>query len=379
MRRAAAPAALTAATCALLLFARVGSAPAGAAPPGPRLDQLQVVGTHNSYHVAPDAVAARLIQAAAPAEAPAIEYTHRPIREQLERLGMRQLEFDLYLDPAGGRYARPMALRRAARAGADVPPHDPEQRLRAPGIKILHSPDFDFRTTALTLHDALAEVRAWSAAHPRHVPVFLLLEPKFESYWPLTRPPAWDGAALATLEAEVLAVLPRDRLLTPDDVRGTAPTLRAAVEGRGWPGLEAARGKIVLLLDDEGAARAAYLAASATLAGRLCFVTVARDHPAAAWIKRNDPVAAFDEIRALVAAGFLVRTRADEATREARAGDGARRERAFASGAQLVSTDFPEADRRWSDYAVRLPGGVAARANPVTWPTGSGDRDLDGE
>lgn len=362
---------------AALLLAS-GAAPAEE-PAAPRLDQAQVIGTHNSYHVAPDAVALRLMRAAAPGEARANDCTQRPISDQLERLGVRQLELDLYLDPKGGLYAQPMALRVAAQEGARVPPHDPDGKLRAPGIKILHSPDFDFRTTTLTLADALTEVRAWSDRHPRHFPVFLLLELKGECFWPLTRPPRWDAAGLDALEREVLAVLPRERLLAPDDVRGSAATLREAVAGRGWPALEATRGKVVLLLDNEGSERDAYLARSPTLAGRLLFVSVPRDHPAAAFMKRNDPVGGFEEIRALVAAGFLVRTRADEGTGAARAHDPSRRDRALASGAQLVSTDYPEADARFSAYAVRLPGGKVARWNPVSGPVGTGEVDLERE
>ncbi len=345
----------------------------------PRLDQIQVIGTHNSYHLAPDPVAARLIRAVTPGEAAAIDFSHRPLTEQLDRLAVRQLELDLYLDPRGGLYARPMALAAAAREGRETPAHDPDHRLRAPGVKILHSPDFDFRTTVLTLQDALMEVRDWSDRNPRHAPVFVLLEPKAESYWPPTRPPAWNAEAMVVLEKEVLSVIPRARLLTPDDVRGDRPTLREAVEGRGWPALDAARGKFVLLLDDEGAVRDEYLATDPGPAGRLCFVSVPRDHPAAAWMKRNDPVSGFEEIRALVGAGFLVRTRADEGTRQGRTGDTTRRERAFASGAQIVSTDFPEADARWSDYAVRFPGGVAARPNPVTGTAFPQDVDLEAE
>ncbi|MBI3271437.1 MAG: hypothetical protein HYZ53_20775 [Planctomycetes bacterium] len=345
-------------------------------PASPRLDQAQVLGTHNSYHLAPDPVALRLMAAAAPGEARTNDYSHRPIPEQLERLGVRQLELDLYLDPAGGLYAHPMALRVAARERTRVPPHDPDGKLRVPGIKLLHSPDFDFRTTALTLRDALAQVRDWSDLHPRHFPVFLLLELKSDAFWPMTRPLKWDAAGLEALEQEVLATLPRERLLTPDDVRGSAATLREAVEGHGWPSLDSARGKIVLLLDNEGDERDVYLARSRTLAGRLCFVSVPRGHAAAAFMKRNDPVGGFEEIRALVAAGFLVRTRADDGGGATRANDTTRRDRALASGAQLVSTDFPEPDLRRSPYAVRLPGGLVARSNPVSGVPGLEDADL---
>ena len=103
------------------------------------------------------------------------------------------------------------------------------------------------------------------------------------------------------------------------------------------------------------------------------FVSVAPDHPAAAWMKRNDPIRDFDEIQTLVKAGFLVRTRADADTAEARKNDSTRRDKALASGAQFISTDFPEPRPELSAYQVRFPGGIVARSNPV-----SGDPALDG-
>jgi hypothetical protein len=338
-----------------------------------RLDQVQVIGTHNSYHVAADEVADRLMRGAVPREADANAYSHLSLAEQLNRLGVRKLELDLFLDPAGGRYADPLALRVARQQGVDVPPHDPLGKLMQPGIKVLHSPDFDFRTTVYTLADALAEVRAWSDANQGHFPVFIQLELKKQSFWPGTRPPRWDAAALAELEQEILAILPPERILSPDRVRGEHSTLREAIEQRGWPTVAEAAGKVVLLLDNEDEVRQTYLEPSRTLAGRLMFVSVAREHPAAAWMKRNDPVRAFGEIQDLVRAGFLVRTRADVETVAARSGDVRRRDAAIASGAQLISTDFPEADPRWPDYVVRFAEGRMWRSNPVSGANGNDD------
>ena len=51
------------------------------------------------------------------------------------------------------------------------------QELAEPGIKVLHSPGFDFRTTVPTLHAALHEVKGWSDAHPRHVEWLKLCDP----------------------------------------------------------------------------------------------------------------------------------------------------------------------------------------------------------
>ena len=82
--------------------------------------------------------------------------------------------------------------------------------------------------------------------------------------------------------------------------------------------------------------------------------------------KRNDPVGAYDEIRTLVNEGFMVRTRADAETKEARANDVKRRDKALTSGAQFVSTDFPRPDPKIGEYEVSLPGKVVARINPVS-------------
>ncbi|GAA3255414.1 hypothetical protein GCM10020258_13870 [Sphingomonas yabuuchiae] len=69
--------------------------------------------------------------------------------------------------------------------------------------------------------------------------------------------------------------------------------------------------------------------------------------------------------------GFIVRTRSDADTVEARTNDHARQQAAIDSGAQAVSTDYyPGAPTRgWSKgFTVTLPGGVMERCNPVTQP-----------
>ena len=102
------------------------------------------------------------------------------------------------------------------------------------------------------------------------------------------------------------------------------------------------------------------------------FANVPEDHPAAAFLILNDPVGQAARIREAVEAGYIVRTRADADTREARTGDMTRRDAAFATGAQFVSTDYYRADPRFkTGYEVRFEGGTTLRCNPVrrpTWP-----------
>ena len=326
------------------------------------MNRVQFIGTHNSYHIAPSLKIRNLIESFAKGEGDAINLTHRPLTEQLEKLSIRQIELDLYADPKGGLYADPLGAKLAGEVDAN-----PDPAWKTPGLKILHSPDFDFRVTVPTLRKALQELLAWSKAHPKHEPVMVLLELKEDSFSPRIRPLPFDEEQLKSVEAEIREEMPEEKILTPDKVRGNAATLRDAVTEHGWPRLSAAAGKFIFALDNEGAVRDRYLALSTNkdLHERLLFVSVPPDHPAAAWMKRNDPVRNFEEIRKLVAAGFMVRTRADADLKEVRAKDASRFKKAVASGAQWISTDAPEEIPDMPGYSVSWPDHRVWQINPV--------------
>jgi len=334
-----------------------------------RLDQVQVIGTHNSYHVSPHPNVLGMLGPRGREKSNALEYTHRPLPEQFSRLGIRQIELDLFADPAGGRYAAPTARKLLRIVGKDPGP-DPDAGgvLRRPGLKVLHIQDMDFLSTTPTFLGGLRQVRDWSRGHPDHVPILILVELKDNSVPGLpTRPLPFDKAGLDAVDAEIRSVFAENELLTPDQVRGDAESLLAAIKSRGgWPALNSVRGRVIFALNNEGEVQESYLADHPSLRGRVMFVHVPPDHPAAAWMMVNDPIADFDQIQGLVRAGFLVRTRADSDTAQARSNDPTRREKALASGAQFVSTDYPEARPDLSPYRVRLPGEVVARPNPVS-------------
>jgi hypothetical protein len=332
-----------------------------------RINQAQVIGTHNSYHLFGHDSLHKLMAHYAPGLPRGLEYNHRPLAEQFSRLGVRQIELDCFADPQGGLYAEPRGPKAAAALGLpSVPDHDPEHRLRAPGFKVMHVQDLDYFSSVLTLKDGLQQVRAWSDQHPRHFPIFILLELKEDRLIPqLTPPVRFDERELDALEAEILAVFPRKQILAPDDVRGKEATLPEALRKHGWPTLKAARGKVMFGMDNKSAVRDLYLKGHPALAGRLLFVSVPPGHPAAAWMKENDAIGGFDRIQSLVKDGFLVRTRADSDTSEARTNDPRRRDKALASGAQFVSTDYPEPNPAFSSYAVHFENGIVVRVNPV--------------
>jgi hypothetical protein len=360
---------------AFLVLALLGTAGVAWGADDIRLNQIQVIGTHNSYHVAPHPNVMGLIAAAGKGVAEGLDYTHPPLADQFSRLGIRQIELDVFADPQGGHYAEPSARKLLKLQGKDAGP-DPNEggRLQNPGLKVIHVQDIDYISTTPTFVDALKAIRAWSVAHPRHVPIMVLVELKDQSIATLaTRPVRFGKAELDTVDTEILSVFGRSEILAPDDVRGPSETLPDALKTRGWPTLDATRGKVMFALDNEGALRDLYLEGHPALKGRLLFTTVAPDHPAAAWMKVNDPVRDFDRIQSLVRDGFLVRTRADADTRQARKNDPSQRDKALASGAQFVSTDYPEPRVEFSGYKVRLPDSVVARSNPVNGPKTSAD------
>lgn len=339
-----------------------------------RLNQIQVIGTHNSYHAGLAPSAMTLLTRENPTAARGLDYSHPSLAAQLDG-GVRQMELDVFYDPKGGRYAHPKwdAMVQQAGLPADAP-YDPEHVMERPGFKVMHVQDVDQRSVCALFVECLREVRAWSDGHPGHVPVFLLIEAKeggVDGMPQATEALPFTAEAFRALEAEILSVFPRERMVTPDDVRGGARTLPEAIAHGGWPTLDAARGKVVFLLDQRKN-EPVYTAGHPALEGRVLFTNATPGAPDAAFTEENDGTA--EAIRSLVRKGSLVRTRADGDTEQARTNDTRRRDEALRSGAQIVSTDYPAAEpARWTGYSAGLGSGrgtdgAAVRCDPVnTW------------
>ncbi len=335
-----------------------------------RLNQVQLVGSHNSYHVAPDARVIEVLKAAARAfpgiagglgDPSSLDYTHASLPDQLAA-GIRTFELDVYADPTGRRFTQP-------KLNALFGFNDPEldvASLREPGFKVFHIVDVDQRSRCALLTTCLDQLRSWSDAHPGHLPVIINIELEENVLPPpLVGSPVvpFSEAQLAALDAQLRSSL-GDRLITPDDVRGDAPDLRTALATTGWPTLRQARGKFLFFLDNE-AKRDAYLAGHPSLAGRVMFTSSGEGQPDGAIVKVNDPTE-FSRIRSLVEAGYIVRTRADADLVEVRRNDPAHRDLALSSGAQIVHSDAPPNEPAPNGYVVTFGTRVAARCNPVT-------------
>jgi hypothetical protein len=357
----------------LALGALLSAPPCVAATPDSaaavRINQIQVIGTHNSYHAGLAPSEAKLLEQKNPKLYQALEYRHRPLDQQLTS-GVRQIELDIYADREGGRYAHPMGIDAVAAAGLPKDPEfDPEGLMNKPGFKVLHVQELDYRSTCQQLIACLKIVRAWSRAHKDHVPIFILLETKESELPPqyhARSPEKFTTSTFDALDAEIRSVFEPDEMITPDQVRGTHATLEEAVLHGEWPTLAAARGKVVFLMDQRPVGPV-YLEGHPALRGRVIFTNAAPGQPDCAFTEENDGTQ--EAIAALVRKGYLVRTRTDSDTKQARSNDTARRELALASGAQLLSTDYPQSEpSQWTPYAVGLPGGAVALCNPVNGP-----------
>ncbi len=365
--------------------------------PNLKLNQLQVLGTHNSYAMPVDKrllavidpILGRMetdIATKMPADAlslfkeehpnnvlmsEGLSYEHPDLKTQLDE-GMRSLEIDVNPDPKGGNFLDPAGYRLLRAKGVtDLLPFD-ATGLEQPGYKVLHMPDIDFRSHCPTLKLCLTQIRDWSDGHPGHVPLFIVVEAKVSDIPILPNPThtvPFTPALFDDLDKEILSVLGRDRLITPDDVRGTHATLNEAVKAGAWPTLKAARGKIVILMitaTGEGATKG-YLEGHPSLKGRVAFLRAEPGEDHAAFLMFDNALVRAKDIKTYVQQGYIVRTRSDIETYEAKINDMTRADAAFSSGAQVVSTDFEHAGNAYgTPYVVRLPGGGVARCNPVT-------------
>lgn len=337
-----------------------------------KLNEIQIVGTHNSYHsgISPNELA--YLRKVSPKTADSLEYKHPSLTTQLND-GVRQLEIDVYGDVKGGLFANPAGPKLAAEAGFPADPaFDPSHLMAKPGFKVLHVQDIDYRSNCEPFVACLAEIRAWSKTHTGHLPLFILVENKDgRSRDYMVTPEAITAETFERLEAEVRSVFPRSEMIVPDDVRGTHKTLEQAILTSGWPSLESARGKVIFLLDQRRVGKI-YTKGHPSLEGRVFFTNAQPGTPDAAFVEANDSVSDPNLVPGLVRKGYLVRTMTDSGPAGVRANDTKRRDASIASGAQILSTDYPIGEPAASGYFVEVDHGTV-RCNPVLKPGACGE------
>ncbi|KAL3158498.1 hypothetical protein ABBQ38_010730 [Trebouxia sp. C0009 RCD-2024] len=380
-----------------------------------RLNDVQVVGTHNSYHIPPpdaiqqlawDPAVQTLAADYAQSAVNTTQYSHLGLYQQLD-LGVRSLEIDIFPDPVGGTYDHSVVLRVAGVNGWLN-----NSALADPGFKVLHEPDVDFDTTCYTFSSCLGLVADWHRANPKHFPLTIFLNQKVSGLAEYlgqegmqlltavmktsTTPgpdgiivvPEYDAAmTFEQIEAEVLKMFNRSDIVTPDEVRGNYSTLAEAVltdsSGPGWPALDTLWGRVFLVWTPESVDD--YLKLHPNLNDALSFVSsvdgnsgvdgggVTASDPARVFIQTfenldwSSPVTA-DQISSfesrmqhvhqrtmdIVKEGYMTISFADEHCVEARNNFTARQDALVTAGAQIIKTDFPTLPTHFpSSYVVR--------------------------
>ena len=289
--------------------------------PDLNINHIQFIGSHNSYKQAMPNGFIKQLMKVNPDLVESLEYEHIPLAEQLE-LGIRKLELDVFYVSEEDKFL------------------------------VGHVQQIDMNSNCNSLHICLTQIITWSRENPNHSPIWISFNAKDNYILGLPKPEIFSPAALKLMDS-VLEEMLGEKLIRPRDIVDLQ-----------WPLLDESRGKFILILDEGGSKRDMYYEGWQQ---RPMFTNAPEGHPAAAIMIINDPIGEFEKIQRLVKAGYMVRTRADADTREARENDTRRRSAAFASGAQAVSTDYYlPAIHFGNDYQVSLPQPV--QCNPITAP-----------
>lgn len=343
-----------------------------------RLNEIQVIGSHNSYHSGFAPSERKYLEMKNPKALRALDYSHAPLPDQLNG-GVRQIEIDVFADAKGGHYAHLPIDDAEVKAGLPADPNfDPNHEMDKPGFKVMHVQGVDQRSTCHTFVKCMMVVREWSQQHPQHLPIFILVETKDDGGKPRPGMPATEPftpQVFDALDAEVRSVFKPGEYITPDEVRGHSATLIDAIGKGGWPTLAKARGRVIFLLDQRKV-EGIYTENHPSLKGRVFFTNAEPGKPDAAFTEQNN--GSKETIDALVKQGYLVRTRTDEGTEQARTNDTTRRDLALSTGAQMISTDYPPSEpSKWTSFVVKFPDDLVARCNPVNKPGGCVDSLLE--
>lgn len=327
-----------------------------------KLNDIRVLASHNSYKKVPkpqvlavlEKHKERLGESNDPKQ---IEYSHLDLIQQLETYNIRGFELDVNYDPKGGRYYK----RRINGFAKGLKKKSNISALKEPGFKIIHITDVDYETNYLTFKSALLELNLWSELHSGHIPLFVNIEAKgagIGDYSKLAKllgfktALQFDSTAFSLLDQEIYDFMDSSRIFKPSDLRAGYGSIKERLDAEGWPELNECLGKIFFIM--QGNHMGLYTEYLDRGEDRPMFVYGEPGNPSTAFVVRNQPVGNVNEIKTLTDT-YIVRTRSDAGTLEARAGDYSRWVEAYRSQAQIISTDFYKPNPEFSPFFVEMP------------------------
>lgn len=339
-----------------------------------KINQLQTVGSHNSYHKRANKFVLRFLKGLSgilPKEfnPKDLDYAHEPLAVQLDSFHLRSFEIDVYADPKGGQFYKRKKNNLLGKCRACK-----INELKEPGFKVMHIPDIDYNTHYFTFISALQDFKKWSDAHPNHLPIYIMIECKEETIADNIKKLHFSNSIKFTpelcdeLDKEVKFVFgdSLNKVITPDEIRGNYATLNEATLAGNLPTIAEARGKFIFIVME---ARNTYSKDHPSLKDRAMFTFSSPGKAECLFVKYDDPM---DKgAKDAAEKGYMVRTRADGPNIQNRSGDYTQQKAAFASGAQIISTDYYRADiryktrpKKFKNYFSKL-GENNMRVNPV--------------
>jgi hypothetical protein len=333
------------------------------APDTIRLNDVRFLTSHNSYKRKPDPKILKFLshfkkQLGKDMDPVQLDYGHALLADQLNNYHINGFELDVNYDPKGGHFVK----RRVNFFIGGLKQKSRDSLLLKPGFKILHIADVDYESNYTTFIQALAEIRDWSAQHPMHTPIFINIEIKRDApadyskaldFLGFNKAVPFVPEALNDLDTEIHSVFDQypEMLYTPAQLRDTFLTTSSRLNAVGWPSLNESLGKVFIILD--GDFQDLYTADLTKGLDRPMFVYGQPGAPETAFVIRNEPQGREEEICALTDI-YMVRTRTDAGTLEARSQDYTRYNAVMKSQAQIITTDYYRADPAISNFVISL-------------------------
>jgi hypothetical protein len=308
-----------------------------------RLNQIRVLASHNSYKNKPDPKVIRFLtrfkkQLGSANDPVQLDYGHLPLPQQFDEYNIRGIEIDVNYDPNGGLYKK----RKLNMFILGKPQKVKDPKMNEPGFKVLHIADVDYETNYLTFISVLTELKHWSELHNPADESMFLKRLGFKKAIP------FDEKAFNLLDKEILSILPKDKIFQPENLKKNYSTIKDRIETEGWPILRDCLDKFIFIL--EGSNDQQYALNNLS---RPMFVYGSPSNENTAFVLKNDPLGNEIEILELTTR-YIVRTRSDAGTIEARKNDYSRFQSAWKSGAQIISTDYYKPDLRFSTFQIKF-------------------------
>ncbi len=215
-------------------------------------------------------------------------------------------------------------------------------------VECVHSSLLEACSTAVDFQLALTEFKLWMDYNPSHMPLIILLEPKGEDSYVADAFKLYDQMISDTFG---------DKLITPKDFLGdTYADFDAFRKDNAYPTIGEAQGKIMFLLHDKKYVDN-YIKDYNTIKEWKLFpalnYSLLEERPDVSKFScfaiSND--ASDDErIKSLIERGYMVRTRLDEYSKISEEG----LEKGVASGANIMSSDYPPTNSKRYDYTCYI-------------------------